>query len=150
MKYSLLILSIATITWFSMESFTKKPITVAIEKVSVTGGIKFDHSTLAKAKTEAQKSKKMIFIDVYTTWCGPCKEMAKTTFMDEEVGEMFNKKFVNLKIDAENDSDGAYIGTNFKVNAYPTLLFLDENGNLLKKLVGKQSKEKLISIAESL
>ena len=150
MKYSLIILGLAAITWFSMESFTKQSIASNIEKLAPAGGIKFDHSTLAKAKTEAQNSKKLIFIDVYTTWCGPCKEMAKTTFTDEEVGELFNKKFVNLKIDAENDSDGAYIASNFKVNAYPTLLFLDENGKLLKKLVGKQSKEKLMSIAESL
>lgn len=150
MKYSLIILGLAAITWFSMESFTKQPITNNMDKLAVMSGINFDHSTLEKAKKKATDSKKMIFIDVYTSWCGPCKEMAQTTFMDEEVGEMFNKKFVNLKIDAEKDSDGPYIGKTFKVNAYPTLLFLDENGKLLKKLVGKQSKEKLMSIAESL
>ncbi len=149
MKYALFIIGLASITWFTTQSFTKISIATNVKTV-MAGGIKFDHTTLEKAKAEAKSSKKMIFIDVYTTWCGPCKEMAKTTFTKDEVGEVFNKKFVNLKVDAENDADGEYIGKNFKVTAYPTLLFLDQNGNLLKKLVGKQSQEKLISVAESL
>jgi thiol:disulfide interchange protein len=105
---------------------------------------------LEKAKAEAKKKKKKIFIDVFTTWCGPCKEMAKTTFTDAEVGKVFNDKFVNVKMDAENDTDGSLISSNYKVTAYPTLLFLDENGKLIKKLVGKQSKEKLIQVANGI
>ena len=151
MKIALFVIGLASITWFTTESFTgNTSVGSHFNKIMVAGGIKFDHTTLEKAKAEAKSSKKLIFIDVYTTWCGPCKEMAKTTFTRDEVGEVFNKKFVNLKIDAENDADGEFVSTNFKVNAYPTLLFLDEDGKLLKKLVGKQSQEKLISVAESL
>lgn len=150
MKYAIIFTALIGVGYWGLSSFTAQSISTEINTLAPSGGIKFDKLTLAKAKAEAKSSGKKIFIDVYTTWCGPCKEMAKTTFQDEEVGELFNKKFVNMKVDAENDADGAFVGSNYKVSAYPTLLFLDENGNLLKKLVGKQSKEKLVAVAEAL
>lgn len=108
-------------------------------------GIKFSKLTLQKAIKQAQSSGKLIFIDVHTSWCGPCKEMAKTTFTDSEVGSIFNKRFINLKIDAEEDQDGPAISRAYSVAAYPTLLFINGEGKLVKKLVGKQSKEKLLA-----
>lgn len=114
------------------------------------GGIKFSGMRVAEAMKEAETSGKLIFIDVHTSWCGPCKEMARTTFQSENVGKVFNKKFINLKIDAEKDPDGADISKTYQVAAYPTLLFINAKGKLVKKVVGKQSEEKLLSIAEGL
>nr|WP_294858378.1 thioredoxin domain-containing protein [uncultured Fluviicola sp.] len=108
-------------------------------------GIKFSKMTFRDAVLEAKASGKLIFIDVHTSWCGPCKEMAKTTFTDGEVGKVFNKKFINLKIDAEEDTDGPMISKAYSVSAYPTLLFVNSEGKLVRKLVGKQSKEKLLA-----
>lgn len=71
--------------------------------------------------------------------------MAKTTFQSSKVGAIFNEKFINLKIDVENDEDGALIEKNYNIAAYPTLLFIDGNGKLVKKLVGKQTEEKLLN-----
>ena len=150
MKYAFLLIGTLALTCFAFQSNEKRSIAADVHLKAPSSGIKFDKLSLEKAKKEAKSSGKKIFIDVYTTWCGPCKEMSKTTFQNDEVGDLFNKKFVNLKIDAENDADGAFVSKNFKVNAYPTLLFLDSEGNLLKKLVGKQSQEKLISVAESI
>jgi thiol:disulfide interchange protein len=116
----------------------------------VYGGIKFDKTPLKKAMEQAKSSGKLIFIDVHTTWCGPCKEMARTTFQSDEVGKVFNKKFINLKLDAENDADGKEVARTYSVSAYPTLLFINGDGKLVKKLVGKQSEEKLLSIANGL
>src|SRR5687768_6575536 len=107
MKNSLLILLVAG----ALGAFTlpaKRPSaerTERKERITVTGGIKFAKIRVEKAMEEAKASGKLIFIDVHTTWCGPCKEMARTTFQSDEVGKVFNKKFVNLKIDAENDPD---------------------------------------------
>lgn len=148
MKYLLIISFAASTAFFSLSSFTNSEAVAAVR--GMAGGIKFSSITLDKAKAEAKSKKKKIFIDVYTTWCGPCKEMAKTTFTDGEVGKVFNDKFVNVKLDAENDADGPSVSSTYKVNAYPTLLFLDENGKLIKKLVGKQSKEKLIQVAQGI
>ncbi|MCH2225052.1 MAG: thioredoxin family protein [Crocinitomicaceae bacterium] len=112
-------------------------------------GISFSKVSFEKAKKEASKSGKLIFIDAYTDWCGPCKRMAATTFKDREVGELFNDNFVNLKVEMEKTSDGKELSRLYRVRAYPTLLIVDDQGNLVKQLVGFQSKEKLIAFAES-
>jgi len=149
MKYLIILSVVAATGFWTLSSFSSTTqINTSIS--GVAGGISFNELTLEKAKAEAKKKKKKIFIDVYTTWCGPCKEMAKTTFTDTELGKLFNGKFVNVKMDAENDADGSLISSTYKVTAYPTLLFLDENGKLIKKLVGKQSKEKLIQVANGM
>jgi thiol:disulfide interchange protein len=113
-------------------------------------GIKFVNLTFQKAVQQAKTSNKLVFIDVHTSWCGPCKEMAATTFKDAEVGALFNKNFINLKIDAEKDADGPSVARAYGVRAYPTLLFIDGDGNVVQKVIGKQTKEKLIYIASSL
>ncbi|WP_300666416.1 thioredoxin domain-containing protein [Fluviicola sp.] len=115
------------------------------ESAMAASGIKFTKIPFEKAVKQAQSSGKLIFIDVHTSWCGPCKEMAKTTFQDSEVGKEFNKRFINLKIDAEKDADGPMISKAYTVSGYPTLLFINGEGKLVRKLVGKQSKEKLLA-----
>ena len=119
-------------------------------KTESGGGIKFSEMRLADAMKEAKKTGQLIFIDVHTSWCGPCKQMAKTTFQAENVGKLFNKKFINLKIDAEKDPDGADVSNAYSVAAYPTLLFINAEGKLVKKVVGMQSEEKLLAVANKL
>lgn len=150
MKYTFAIIGLCAVlstAFFGLTSL--QPISIPTVKAP-TAGIKFDKMTLEKAKKIAKADGKMIFVDVYTTWCGPCKEMAKTTFTQDAVGDVFNKKFVCIKIDAENDSDGPTVASKYKVTGYPTLLFLKADGSVAKKLMGKQSADKLISVAESL
>jgi len=113
------------------------------------GGIEFKQISLEQAQKEAQKSNKIIFIDAYASWCGPCKKMAATSFKDEGVGEIFNKQFINLKIDCEKDADGPEISRRYKISAYPTLLFIDADGKLKKQIVGFQTPERLKVIAGS-
>lgn len=108
-------------------------------------GIKFSEMGLAEAMSAAKKSGRLIFIDVHASWCGPCKIMAKTTFQSETVGKVFNSKFINLKIDGEKDKDGPELMNVYSVAVYPTLLFIDGDGKLVKKLVGSQTEEKLLA-----
>lgn len=117
---------------------------------SSVNGIKFNHITLKKAKEEAKSSGKIIFIDCYTSWCGPCKQMAATSFQNEEVAKIYNEKFVNIKVDIEKDADGPELARMYKISAYPTLLYINESGKLVKSVIGAQSADKLISIANSL
>jgi thioredoxin 1 len=150
MKNTFLIIAIAAFATMAF-TFGKADGTAGTtSEKTAASGIKFEHMTVDKALSKAKSSGKLIFIDVHTTWCGPCKEMARTTFQSEEVGKVFNKKFINLKIDAENDADGASVSKAYSVNAYPTLLFINADGKLVKKLVGKQSEEKLLAIANGL
>lgn len=113
-------------------------------------GIKFKSISLEKAKLEAAETGQFIFIDAHTSWCGPCKRMAATSFKNAEVGELFNEKFINLKIDCEKDADGPELARMYKVMAYPTLLIIDSNGKLIKQVVGFQIEDQLIAFANSI
>lgn len=149
MKYiALLLLGLS----FCIYSFNSNQNRVSGSELTGMGGsgIKFSKLTFQKAIKQAQATGKIIFIDVHTSWCGPCKEMAKTTFSDSEVGNVFNQRFINLKIDAEQDEDGPMISKAYSVGAYPTLLFINGEGKMVKKLVGKQSKEKLLAAVSTI
>ena len=113
----------------------------------VAQGIDFFHGTWNEALQEAKKTGKPIFVDAYAKWCGPCKRMAATTFMDKEAGEYFNTNFVNMKIDAE-EGEGREFRKKYPVSAFPTLFFIDEKGEVLHKVVGGQDVKGLISNGE--
>lgn len=97
--------------------------------------ISFQHISLKEAKALAIKENKPIFADVYATWCGPCKYMASTTFMNPEIGTYFNKEFINVKIDGEKE-DGPNVMHEYGITAYPTLLFISAKGELVETFVG--------------
>lgn len=66
-------------------------------------GISFEHSSWEDILKKAKEENKLIFIDAYTTWCGPCKMMARNVFTDAEVGTFFNQNFINVKLDMEKE-----------------------------------------------
>lgn len=82
---------------------------------------------MKEAQAVAEKEKKMIFIDFYTTWCGPCKMMSSEVFTQDQVGEYFNRTFVNLKVDAEK-GEGVELAKKYQVKAYPTFVVLRADG----------------------
>ena len=111
-------------------------------------GIEFFHGKWKEALELAEKEDKLVFVDAYAKWCGPCKRMAKNVFTQAEVGDFYNKNFINLKLDME-ESDGRTFGAKYPVSAYPTLLFLNGKGELVKKVTGGQQADGLISIGEA-
>ncbi|TXI85014.1 MAG: DUF255 domain-containing protein [Crocinitomicaceae bacterium] len=119
-------------------------------RLVVKDGIEFKKSALGEAMAEAKKKGKLIFIDAYTEWCGPCKKMAATSFMDPEVAKVYNSKFINMKIEMEKSADGPLVAQKYKVYAYPTMLYIDGDGNVVKTVVGYQTAEQLIATAKSL
>jgi len=119
------------------------------ENIKQEGGIKFKNISLEKAKSEAKENEQLIFIDAHTSWCGPCKKMAATSFKNTEVGDLYNEKFINLKIDCEKDADGPEIARMYKVQAYPTLLIINSDGKLIKQIVGYKTEDQLIAFANS-
>ena len=102
-------------------------------------GIKFEHTTWQEIIKKAKNENKLIFIDAYTTWCGPCKMMAKNVFTDTEVGIFFNENFINVKLDMEKEP-GLSLKPKLNVTAYPTLIFIDANENIEHKAVGALPK----------
>ncbi len=107
-------------------------------------GIKFFHGTLGEALKEAAKQKKILFVDAYASWCGPCRWMANNVFTQEEVGKFYNEKFVNYKFDMEKGEGPVFAG-NYKVTAYPTFIYLDNKGNVKYRTLGARSAEEFIS-----
>lgn len=95
----------------------------------------------------AESEGKMVFIDFYTDWCGPCKKMAREVFPQKKVGDYFNSNFVNLKLNAEKE--GKELATRFHVKAYPTFLILDTTGKILSELRGAMDADIFISKIEN-
>lgn len=116
-----------------------------------SSGIDFFKGTFEEALELAEQEEKLVFVDVYTTWCGPCKVMSETVFPDQEVGEYFNSRFISYKLDAEDESiDGPRISNAYDVGAYPTLLFLKPDGFEIGRGVAGYDKEGLLGLAEDL
>lgn len=111
-------------------------------------GIQFFEGTWKEALEKAKAEDKLVFVDSYTTWCGPCIKMAKNVFTQESVGNFFNENFINLKLDMEKE-DGISFGHKYPVKAYPTLQFIDGEGKVVKKIQGGQQAEGLISLGEA-
>lgn len=110
-------------------------------------GIKFDQSAFKDLLARAKKEKKLVFIDAYAVWCGPCKMMDKNVFTQKSVGDYFNKTFVSSRIDMEK-GEGREIAQKFAVRSYPTFLFLNGDGELVSQNYGYMEPSLFLSMAQ--
>ena len=108
--------------------------------------IQFSHENFASVSARAKKEKKLIFIDFYTVWCGPCRKMAAEVFKQPAVAELYNSKFVNYKLDAER-GEGIALAKKYEVAYYPSFVFIDADGNLYNKSVGYQKDSAFMALA---
>jgi len=112
-------------------------------------GIKFSKdSLLSDALAQSKKEGKLVFIDCYTTWCGPCKHLAKDIFTQKEVGDFYNSHFINLSFDMEK-GEGIKIRTKYAVKAYPTLLFLNSEGETVHIGMGSMPANVFIELGKT-
>lgn len=111
-----------------------------------TKGISFhDNKPWKEILQLAKKENKLIFMDCYTSWCGPCKALAKNVFTQEKVGDFFNPRFINVKYDMEK-GDGKMLNEQYKkhIIGYPTLLLINAEGKVLQQLAGYKDADELI------
>jgi thioredoxin 1 len=137
-KYFYIAITILSITLISLQ-FSKS-------KISHQHEIQFFEGSLEEAKSLAQKESKVIFIDVYAVWCGPCKTLKNKTFTDEIVADYFNENFINLSLDGEKP-EGIAFASKYPVRAYPSLFFMDANGMILNKSMGYMTSKQLMEFA---
>lgn len=119
---------------------------LALFTTSLSAQILFENGTFSQVVEKAKKESKKIFIDCYTSWCGPCKMLAKDIFPNEEVGKFMNDQFVNYKIDMEK-GEGISLRRKYNINVFPTLLILNSDGSEFSRSVGAPaSPTKFIAI----
>lgn len=142
--------------YFCAKYFYKKPVYMkkllitlvfafAGTALAVGQGIEFFQGSWTEAKAKAKAEGKLIFADAFASWCGPCKRMAAQTFPDPQVGALFNANFVCVKYDMEKPENAEFAEA-FPVRSYPTLLFIDGDGKLVRKEVGARSPDGLIEL----
>ena len=107
----------------------------------------FRHISFREAVAAAKQENKLVFIDFYTDWCGPCKMMARDVFPQKKVGEFFNEKFVCVKLNAEKE--GKELATRFVVKAYPTFLVLDSDEKVRLEIKGAMDADAFIAKVEA-
>ncbi|MCG7281254.1 thioredoxin family protein [Chryseobacterium taklimakanense] len=97
--------------------------------------ISFEKATFNHILSKAKKENKIIFLDAYAEWCGPCKLMEKNIFPKDEVKQFYNANFINARIDMEK-GEGRDIQKKYGVYSYPTYLFLNGDGEVVYKGMG--------------
>lgn len=148
MKKKLLILSVAVISLVMAASvLTHTGIKAAPAKVAGVG-ITFIEQDWDKALKQAKAENKLVFIDIYATWCGPCKMLKKNTFTDKKVGDFFNKNFVNVSIDGEKGV-GPQLAQKFGITAYPSLIVTNAAGKPVLYTMGYIDPTTLLSFADA-
>lgn len=127
--------------------FTLLVVAVMMNAVAQNRSINFEQTKeWKKIVKKAKKEKKLIFVDCYTSWCGPCKILARDVFTNDKVADFFNVNFVNVKFDMEKDTDGVALKKQFGVKFFPTLVFVDPtSGEILHRMVGAGTPEWLIA-----
>lgn len=118
-----------------------------------------------EALAAQQEEPKKIFMDVYTSWCGPCKKLDRDTFGNKQVADFINKNYYAVKFNAEGTEPISYLGNDYsnpnhdpkrkgrnsqhefaralKVRAYPSMVFFDEKGNYIQPITGYHTPKRL-------
>ncbi|WP_292264697.1 thioredoxin family protein [Butyricimonas sp.] len=98
-------------------------------------GVHFQNISFNEALARAKAENKIVFMDCYTSWCGPCKMMLNAVFPQKKAGDYFNEKFICVKYDLER-GEGPELAKKYEVRYYPTFMILNPDGSVIHKVVG--------------
>jgi thioredoxin 1 len=153
-------LTLTLICLLSMACSTKKKTTKIVkmptDEVSeapkeITSSWAFVENSTKNLETilnQAQAEKKLVFIDAYATWCGPCKLMDREVFTHSPTALFFNDNFISYKVNIEKEN-GPTLKLLYDINGLPTLLFLDAKGNVLEKIENATTVTRLRAAGEA-
>ncbi|MGH1518316.1 thioredoxin family protein [Chryseobacterium sp. JK1] len=117
--------------------------------ISAQESIQFQELPFKDIIAKAKKEKKLVFIDAYAAWCGPCKMMEKNVFTQKSVSDFYNSNFVNARFDMEK-GEGREIASKFGVRSYPTYLFLNGEGELVSRNTGYMEEGLFVAMAQDI
>lgn len=111
--------------------------------------IQFQELPFKELVAKAKKDNKIVFIDAYASWCGPCKMMERNVFTKKSVGDYYNSNFVNARFDMEK-GEGREIAAKYGVRSYPTYLFLNGDGELVSQNSGYMEEGMFLTMAQDI
>lgn len=123
--------------------------TFTLSSINAQKGIQFiEGKSWDEVLNIAEQQNKIVFLDAYTTWCGPCRKMSRDVFPLQSVASIYNDRFVNVKMDMEKGF-GVQVAKKYGIRAFPTLLFVDANGEVLHRVAGYQDEKGMIALANA-
>jgi thiol-disulfide isomerase/thioredoxin len=117
-------------------------LTFALSTTQASPDEPFFKGGFKEACADATKTKRLVLVDFYTTWCMPCKKLDQTTWKDKEVLAWLKDTCVSIKLDAEKEES---LAKQYKLNAYPTILLLKADGTEIDRFVGYKTPAELLS-----
>ena len=113
------------------------PLLVGCLALSISAVAAVDwQNSYAAALARAKKEKKLVMVDIYATWCLPCKELEKETFANKDVEARLSNQVISVKLDLEKILDNAELAKQFARDTIPYVVFLDSDGKKLSEFVG--------------
>ncbi len=112
-------------------------------------GIRFSGNTLEQVAAQSKQENKPVFLLAHASYCSACKKMKRSVFPEKEVGDLFNKSFINAQVDIESE-EGKMVVKEYEITGTPTLLFLTPDGKVTNKASGFHSKDELIALTKGL
>ncbi len=137
----LIFISIAFFTPFFWGFYPKE------QGVASNHSIYFLPISIDSAFAMAKSENKLLFIDVYTDWCGPCKKMEKVVFSDKAIAKTYNAQFISIRINAESPEHKNFV-EKLNLNSFPTLLYYSSDGDLLERVGGYKGVDELLEITK--
>jgi thiol:disulfide interchange protein len=110
-------------------------------------GVAFASGSFDEALARARNEKKILLVDVYTDWCGWCKKLDREVFGDARVAEA-SRGLVAVRINAEKE--GEKVAQRYDVQGYPTVLFVDGSGSVVKRIDGYVDADEMLQTLKAL
>ncbi len=141
---SKIVIAFAAIAMMAVYAFANPKVDF---KADTEEGIQFHTGTWEEALQIAKKENKLVFLDIYATWCGPCKQLKMNTFSNSDVGIFYNSNFVNMALDGEQ-GEGKVLMQKYALRSFPSLLFIDGNGKVVGQTVGYHNPNQFLELGQ--
>lgn len=120
---------------------------VIVRPASCSHDVQFAETQSLNALLEfADRMHKPVFIDFYSPWIEACTKMDQSVFTQDDVANYFNEHFISYKVNIGGPSPGPQLADMYNVTYYPTLIFLDGKGKVMKRHEGAATASELLAM----